>query len=417
MLKGIGIACLAAIALFPSACIQQEDKLPIVTIRLSGWQSSPYEKQILGELIKSFEQKNPGIKIKYETINSEYMDVIKTRLIGDVAPDVFYLDGSEAPLLMKYSVLQPLDNYITTDFNLNDFEPVLLNAFKYKGRLYGLPKDFSTLALIYNKKAFTLARITKPPQTWGELMAAAKKLTIDQNGDGKIDQYGLGITPELARQAFMIKAFGGQLVNQKGYADFASSHSLRGLSLVVDQYRRDRTSAQPTDVGATWGSEMLGQGKAAMVIDGPWSIPYLKQTFPKLEIGITEIPRVNHRPGTMAFTVAYVINRKSQHKTAAWKLIAYLTDKAGMRAWASQGLTLPARRSVLKALRYNQNPLYAPFVRGASYATLWQAGENLPTIQMNFNNQFISALLGEQPLATAMQKAQDTANQEIYWSN
>jgi multiple sugar transport system substrate-binding protein len=33
------------------------------------------------------------------------MDVIKTRLIGDAAPDVFYLDALEAALLMKYGVL------------------------------------------------------------------------------------------------------------------------------------------------------------------------------------------------------------------------------------------------------------------------------------------------------------------------
>lgn len=417
MLRKIGVRLLAAIALSLSACSQVRENPETTTIRLSGWQSNPNEKQLLEKLIKSFEQKNPNIKVKYETINSEYMDVIKTRLIGDVAPDVFYLDVFEAPLLMKYSVLEPLDKYITPDFNLADFEPALLNAFKYNGKLYGLPKDFSTLALIYNKKAFANAGIAQPPQTWEELVNDAKKLTVDKNGDRKPDQYGFGIAPELARQTFMIKAFGGQLVNQKGYAEFATAKSLKGLGLVVDQYRRDRTSAQPTDVGATWGSEMLGQGKAAMVIEGPWSIPYFKQTFPHLEIGTAAVPTVNHKPGTMAFTVAYVMNRKTKHKDAAWRLIAYLTGKDGMKAWATQGLALPARKSVLSALGYNQDPLYAPFAKGASYATIWQAGENLPTIRMNFNNQFISALLGEQPLPLAMQKAQDTANREIYWSN
>jgi multiple sugar transport system substrate-binding protein len=415
-LKGIRAGVLAIVVSVLSAC-QHSPQKQLTTLRLSGWQSSPNEKQILETVIREFEAQNPNIQVKYETINSEYMDVIKTRLIGDVAPDVFYLDALEAPLLMKCNVLEPLNRYITPEFNLGDFEPSLVKAFSYQGKLYGLPKDFSTLALIYNKKAFAAAGITAPPRTWEALLADARKLTVDRDGDGKIDQYGFGVAPELARQTFMMQAFGGQLINSSGYAVFASPNSLKGLRTVVNQYRLDRTSAQPTDVGATWGSEMLGQEKAAMVIEGAWAIPYFKETFPKLEFATAEVPAVNGKRGTMSYTVAYVMNRQSQHKDAAWKLIAFLTGKQGMEAWAKQGLALPARRSLLFELGYSKNLLYDPFVKGASYATIWQAGENLPIIRTNFNNQFISALLGEQPLETAMGKAQETANREIYLSN
>lgn len=425
--RTIEIGILAATTIVMTGCRGQlmefvsgtavKQKSPVVTVTLSGWQSNPNEKQLLEKVIRDFEAQNPTIKVKHEVINSEYMDVMKTRLIGDVAPDVFYLDAFEAPLLMKHQVLEPLEKYITPEFNLSDFEPAMLNAFKHNGTLYGLPKDFSTLALIYNQKAFAAAGISQPPKTWEALQAASKKLTVDRNGDGKIDQYGFGLAPELARQVYVMAAFGGRLLNQYGYAAFAEPNSLKGLQMIVEQYRRDRSAAQPTDVGATWGSEMLGQGKAAMVIEGTWAIPYFKETFPEIEVATAEVPTINNRPGTMAFTVAYVMNRKSQNKQAAWKLIAYLTGREGMKAWATQGLALPTRRSVLSGLGYDKNPLYSPFVRGAKYATIWQAGENLPTIRTNFNNQFISALLGEQPLDAAMKRAQDTANREIYLSN
>lgn len=388
----------------------------VTTIRLSGWQSNPAEDKLLSQLLKQFEAEHPNIRVKHEVINSQYMDVIKTRLIGDAAPDVFYLDAFEAPLLMKRQVLEPLDSYITPEFDIKDFQPVLLNAFKYNSKIYGLPKDFSTLALFYNKTAFAKAGIIQPPQTWDQLLVDSKKLTVDQNGDRKIDQYGFGINPELARQQFMIQAFGGQLMSADKAA-FATPQSLKGLQLVIDQYRQDRTAVQPTDVGANSGGEVFGQGKVAMVIEGPWTIPYLQDTFPKLEFAIAEVPTVNGKAGTMAYTVAYVMNKKTPHKAAAWELIAYLTGKTGMKAWAKAGLALPARRSVLSELGYDQNPLYAPFVAGAEYATIWQAGENLPIVFTNFNNQFISALLGEQTLPQAMQRAQNTANSEIELSN
>lgn len=150
-----------------------------------------------------------------------------------------------------------------------------------------------------------------------------------------------------------------------------------------------------------------------MVIEGPWLIPYLKQTFPNVEYATAEVPTVAGKKGTMAYTVAYVMNKQSKHKPEAWQLISYLTGKEGMKAWTSGGFALPTRKSVAAALGYDKHPLYSPFIAGASYATIWQAGENLPIILNNFNNQFVSAMLGEQPLSAAMTKAQETANKEI----
>ncbi len=318
---------------------------------------------------------------------------------------------------MKYDVLEPLNHYIKNEFNITDFEPSLLKAFQLNSKIYGLPKDFSTLALFYNKNAFKEVALTRPPSTWQALREYAKKLTIDRNRDGKIDQYGFGLAPELSRQYFMLKAFGGSLVDKNGYAAFASPDSLKGLQLVIDQYRRERTSALPSDVGASTGSEIFGQGKAAMVIEGTWAIPYIKETFPNIDLATNEVPTVNGKKATMTYTVAYVMNKKAKHKDAAWQLISYLTSKEGMKNWAGEGLVLPARQSVLNDLRSTQQPLYTPFVAGANYGTIWQAGENLPTISTHFNNQFISALIGEQSLISAMQKAEYAAKQEIKAAN
>ncbi len=414
MKKLLSSLVFSALLLLTTAC-RSRDKNGEVEITLSGWQSNPIESRLLEEVIDQFEAKYPNIKVKHEVINSQYMDVIKTRLIGEVAPDVFYLDAFEAPLLMKYEVLEPLNSYIKPGFNVSDFEPTLINAFKRNGKIYGIPKDFSTLALFYDKTAFANANINQPPKTWNELIQYSKKLTLSEpNGTTR---YGFGITPELPRQQFIIQAFGGELVDRNNYAVFATPESLKGLQLVIEQYRRDRSSAQPSDVGASSGDDMLGQGKVAMLLSGAWSIPYFKETFPNLKFATAEVPTINGKKGTMAYTVAYVMNRKSAHKEAAWKLIEYLTSEAAMRTSGNQGFALPSRRSVLAGLSSDRNSLYAPLIAGASYATIWQAGETLPTILTNFDNQFVSALIGQQSLKDAMQKAQDTANREIYLSN
>ncbi|MBD2359828.1 ABC transporter substrate-binding protein [Anabaena minutissima FACHB-250] len=378
-----------------------------VTIKLSGWGGSPVEQRLLKQVLQDFAAEHPQIKVKYEVIPDQYMDVIKTRLVGEAAPDVFYLDALEAPFLMSQNVLEPLNNYITPKFDLADFEPTLLNSFKYQNYIYGLPKDYSTLALFYNKKAFAAAGLNTPPTTWEELRTYSKQLT------GKLNRYGFGEMPELARQIYKIKAFGGQVIDANGYAIFASQQALQGLQLVLDQYRQDRSSAQKSDVGTNSGSEMFGQGKVAMVIEGNWSIPYLQETFPKLEFATAEVPTINNKKGTMVYTVAYVMSKQSKHKAEAWELISYLTGKAGMQKWTGKGLALPTRQSVAEKLGYDQDVLRSPLVAGVNYATPLQVGKHPAAIVNNFDNQFISALLGQQPLKQAMLRAQNEANQQI----
>jgi multiple sugar transport system substrate-binding protein len=378
-----------------------------ITVKLSGWTGNPLEQRLLKQVIEDFEKQHPQIKVKYEAISDQYMDVIKTRLVGEAAPDVFYLDALEAPFLMGQNVLEPLGKYIKPKFDLTDIEPNLLKNFTYQNRIYGLPKDYSTLALFYNKQAFNQVGLTSPPTTWEQLRSYSKQLT------GKLNKYGFGEIPELARQAYKITAFGGEIIDKNGYATFANNPGLQGLELVINQYQKDRSSAQKSDVGTNSGSEMFGQNKVAMVIEGNWAIPYLQETFPKLEFATAEIPEINNQKSTMVFTVAYVMNKQAPHKKEAWELISFLTGKEGMKKWTGKGFALPARKSVAQQLGYDQDPLRSSLVAGVNYATPWQLGKNPAAIINNFDNQFISVLLGQQPLKQAMLKAQDAANKQI----
>lgn len=375
-----------------------------VEVTLAGWGGNPSEQKLLKQTIADFEEKFPNIDVKHEVISEQYMDVLKTRLIGGEGPDVFYLDALEAPALIETGVVEPLDEYVTEDFDTEDFEKPMLEAFQVDGKTYGFPKDYSTLALFYNKKMFEEAGV-EVPKTWDELREVSKALT-------KEGVYGFGVAPELARLYHIAQASGGDVVKEDK-ANFASPEIVEALKPIVDQHLEDKTSAQASEVGANWGGEMFGQQKAAMVIEGNWAIPFLEDTFPDVEYGTAELPAVNGEKGTMAYTVGYVMNAASEKKEASWKLISYLTGKEGMETWTSKGFALPTRKSVAEKLGYDEDPLRGALVAGAPYATVWQEGANLPIIMNNFNNQFIAAFLGDRPLSDALKDAQEQANSEI----
>ncbi|SFB23365.1 MULTISPECIES: ABC transporter substrate-binding protein [unclassified Bacillus (in: firmicutes)] len=376
-----------------------------VEITLAGWGSSPEEAELLKQVLADFETKYPTIKVKHEVIADQYMDVLKTRLIGGEGPDVFYLDAFEAPGMIETGVLEPLDEYEDKNFDKADFEKPLLEAFQKDGKTYGFPKGYSTLALFYNKKMLADAGV-EVPKTWDELREASKKLTKGT------EVYGFGQNPELARTYFIAESKGGKVVKDDK-ANFTDPKVLEGLQPYVDQALIEKTAAQPNQVGAGWTGEMFGQGKAAMVIEGNWAIPFLQNTFKDIDFGTAEVPTIDGKKGTMAFTVSYSMNVASTKKEASWKLISYLTGKEGMEKWTSKGFELPSRKSVAEKLGYDKDELRGALVAGAPYSTVWSQGVNLPIIFTNFNNQFTSAYLGEQSLKDALEKAEKTANKEI----
>jgi multiple sugar transport system substrate-binding protein len=57
--------------------------------------------------------------------------------------------------------------------------------------------------------------------------------------------------------------------------------------------------------------------------------------------------------------------------------------------------------------------LRAPLLAGVSYGTPWEIGQYPAAIVNHFNNQYLSALLGQQDLREAIVKAEESANRQI----
>jgi ABC-type glycerol-3-phosphate transport system substrate-binding protein len=150
-------------------------------------------------LIKTFEQKNPGVKVNaYGYPLAEYHQKILTEMAAGNAPDI-----CESVAMTFYSHakvgkgLMPLDSYLDQWGYLGGegFDKAMMADFMVDGKISALPVGGASWGYAYWKPAFTEAGIrVEDLQTWDDLIAAAKKLTVDRDKDGRIDQYGLGLT-------------------------------------------------------------------------------------------------------------------------------------------------------------------------------------------------------------------------------
>src|SRR5438067_6861379 len=150
-------------------------KAPSGTVTLNGWQSSPQEEARLAKVVKDFEAKYPKIHVNYQSFNN-YQATMLAKFASRKPPDVFYVDVADFADWVRQGVLQQLDSYVkSSKFNTKPFYKNFLNAFKYKGKTYGFPKDWSSLGMEVNRSLMGGQPI---PKTWAQLKSVASKITI-----------------------------------------------------------------------------------------------------------------------------------------------------------------------------------------------------------------------------------------------
>jgi len=379
-----------------------------VVVRLGGWPSSPTEEKALQEAVDKFNEMHKGeIKIVYEPIPGDYRVKLTAMLSAGTAPDIFYLDVNWAEEFFSKGIIQPLDLYIKKHgLDLEDFYPSLLNAFKYKGRIYGIAKDFSTLALFYNKKMFDEAGLKYPDATWtwDDLLEAAKKLTRDLDGDGKIDVWGLALYPNAFNRVipFIFQA-GGKIVNEDLSTSLGEPEAIEGIKFYFDLHNKYKVAVSPQDVGAGWLGDAFGKEKVAMVMSGPWMLGFLRDNFPNVDYGVAELPKYKER-ATMIYTVCYAIPKTCKHKDEAFIALKYLVSE-GMKIFTERLGVLPSRKSL--AEKELNDPIKGAFYKGVAYGIPWKvptpSGISSKLID-EINTRFLKIWNGEMSVEDAVKE-------------
>lgn len=301
-------------------------------------------------------------------------------LAGGTPPDVFYVDASRFAGLAKAGALAAYGDSMP---NKSDFYPNLLESFTHTdGKVYCVPKDFSTLALQINTDLWTKAGLTDAdvPTTWDQLETVARKLT----GNGVT---GLVVGDTLDRVDVFMRQAGGSLRNEDGTAFTANSpQNLAGLQY-VQKLAREGVLKFPKQVDAGWGGEALGKGKAAMTIEGNWIVGGVKNDYPKLKYKVVPLPK-GQQQATLSFTNCWGVAAKSKNQAAAVDLIKSLTSVEQQMAFAKAFGVMPSLQSAASQFAA-QFPEQKAFVEGASYATGPTSLPGFDQVQKDFDAKLL----------------------------
>lgn len=340
-------------------------------IRIVIWhQKPPGERDILEQAIKRYMETHPNVKIialykETEELRSAYI----ISAIAGKGPDLVYGPSDQVGPFELLKIIRPLEEIFDTSF-LNQFDP--RGLLWYKGHLYQIGDQIGNhLFLLYNKDL-----VKKPPQTMNELIQIGKELTKDFDGDGKIDQYGLvwNYTEPFFFIPFLT-GFGGWIMDSLGNPTLDTEATVKALKFVRDL--RDVHKIIPRECDYNTADALFKEGRAGMLINGPWSIGGYKKAG--VNFGITRIPKVDETglwPAPMISIKGYSINVNVDEKKLPYvvDLFKYLVSEEVQLELTKALGTIPTSKKALENEDVKKNTLVQ--------SSLWQAevGKPMPVV-------------------------------------
>lgn len=332
------------------ACADQ----PEATLRISSW-ADAMEQRIERRNLEAFELAHPGVRVVNDAISTqaEYREQVLTSIAAGAPPDVFLLDNIDVPNFAAREVLLDLGPFAAqVGLDTSAFEPAVRAIFTQDGKLYAFPKGYSPMVVVYNRRLFREAGLTPPTGnwTWDEFLQAARALTRDTDGDGRVDQWGTVFDRRVFLWIPWLWSGGGDVLcadGRRASGCLDSPATERALGWYLDWVRRDSIVPRVMTLRRSLGDQfrLFNSGKVAMLTTGhfwlPRFRPYVRDG--RLEIGFAPIP---HAPGVPPSTVVYAsgwaVPASVSRRRLAVKLAGALADSAAQRTRVEQGLELSA---------------------------------------------------------------------------
>jgi multiple sugar transport system substrate-binding protein len=316
-----------------------------VTITYAMWQTNMTD--YMQERIATFEAENPNIKVKlyapddYQTSSSVYWDKLDSADASEM-PDVFAMN---APHFLPYQSagrLLPVDGLISSSSTIDmaAFPESLSGIYKFDGKQYGIPIDYDTIGLWYNKELFDEAGLEYPNinWTWEDLSKAAEKLSAL---DGT---YGI-LTSDAGQLGYYntIAGCGGYVVRNGNDFGLKDPQTQAGMQAWVDLARYSPTL---DEIEASGGPHMLFmKGKVGMVFGGDWEAADFTgaDSVVSGSINVTMLPTMQN--GSRASVIhgkANVISATTSHPAEAQKFLEFISSAESYEKLGETGLCIPA---------------------------------------------------------------------------
>ena len=355
-----------------------------VTLQYIGWDSKQQLDLVQQFYQSEFTKLHPDIAVNVvSTSGSDFNDKITTLVAGGTPPNIMYVQDYMTASWLHKNLLSDLSAYANADKGgtVKANWPNAISFFQLEGKLWGLPKDFSSMVIYYNKELFTAAGVTPPSNdgwTWDAFLQAAHKLTKT----GSTPQWGFTLRTG-SDSGF------GPWMWQNGGDFFADPHQPTDFTLdqaaAVDaiQWYADliyKEHVAPTPDELKGQGDLFSKGRIAMTQNWSSAMVGFRTSIKDFTWDIVPMPK-NKATAIPLTVVALGIPASSKDQDAAWEAVKFYNGPSGSQFTLRSGWGIPPDQAVATSdafLKDTPPSNKQVFLDQIKYARLWPQSYRWP---------------------------------------
>lgn len=390
MNRSVKLGIITLTTAFLSAGAQAQTTLQV----LDYFTTNPTYDVAMAAAIKKYEAANPGITIQRTSV--QFGD-LKNKIIQGTAtrtvPDILFIDNPDHQALASQGALADITSYVKGSKYIPLYSKGPLSSTIYQGKNYGLPYISNATVLYYNQAMLTAAGV-KPPTSWDELQAVAKKLTTAEHSGFCMS----GVGTEEGTFTFLpfLWSTGSDLQT------FGDAGTVKALTFWGDLYKDKSVSRAAVNWSQGDVYQQFIAQKCAMMINGPWQLPNFKNDKVSFKWGVSGWPEDKAPVSILGGENLALGNGKNV--AASWKFVSWLIQPENLRPLMVAAGSIPNRSDIAKG--FTTDPIVQTFIKAVSVAKPRAYGPKYPQISEQVWTAFQSVATGAK---TPEKAAQDAA--------
>jgi multiple sugar transport system substrate-binding protein len=324
------------------------------------------------DAVEKWQADHPGVNFVIEDLGQQDVEInakYDTAIAAGNIADIIWLDESFFTKYASADVLAPIDDYLTEE-DLEDFLPKDLELSRLDGQQWFWPYITQANHMAINVDLFKEQGLEdllpQPPDytwTWDQFVEAANALTIDRDGDGTTDVFGVGFSTDGAYT--MAEGWGDHLYKQgdESQVTINTQNTIDAFN-ALSQLEDEGVALPGSGTGSIDLDTNFLQQRTAMI--NTWGIVTSVETLPedeKFELMLVPFPNgPNGQPTVWGGVHGLGVTKQEDPERLAlvMDLADYLTSTEALkdvRAWSK-----PARASLLEEQRSDPEFLYEQYV-------------------------------------------------------
>lgn len=361
------------------------------------WENESHQAILNSELDKFNESQD---EIEATATYVPFADFKKQLSIGASSaelPDIVIIDSPDHASYTAMGIFAD----ITDKVDVSQYYEGPIASCMQDDKLYGIPFGSNCLGLFYNKDMLEAANV-EVPTTWDELRNAAKALTKDN----------------VSGMAFCC------LQNEEGTFNFSpwlwstgtdsfninNEQGIKALTFVGDLVKDGSMSKEV--INWTQGDVMnqFISGNVAMMINGPWQIPTMREEAPDLNWDVALIPKDEEYASALGGENFAVIDNENVDDSL--EVINFLTSADEVASYIDDFGYIAARKDVAEN-QFQDDPQMRMFIDQMQYALPRGPHASWPEISDAISLAFNEVITETSTPADAAAKAQETIDSII----